>query len=124
MTRRAPTVAMIRRVILAQAAEQGRPVLCGCGCGEPLNEAEGIIREHVHALALGGADEEENMRLFRAPCARLKTIGTAATTAGSDIHMIAKGKRLRGETCTGPKAKIRSRGFPKVHRPLRGRAFS
>lgn len=64
----------------------------------------------------------------------IKTFGTKATTAGSDIHLIAKGKRLRrdraehqavmaGEPIARPrrKAKIAGRPFSKQHRPLRSR---
>jgi hypothetical protein len=45
-------------------------------------------------------------------CHRRKTDGTKATTAGSDKHMAAKGRRLRGENKPKRKAKIQSRGFP------------
>lgn len=75
-----------------------------------------------------------------------KTRGGKATTAGSDVHLIAKGKRLRRAqtelnagvqawlACAPPgtaelaltllpkprrKAKIASRPFPKQHRPMR-----
>lgn len=43
------------------------------------------------------------------PCHRIKTDGMRHNHAGSDKHMAAKGRRLRGETKQGPKAKIRSR---------------
>ena len=53
----------------------------------------------MHALALGGADDEENMRYVHAACAARKTNGAGpkATTYGSDIHAIAKLKRLEAE---------------------------
>ena len=40
-----------------------------------------------------------------------KTNGTKTTSYGSDSHAIAKAKRIRGETKTRPKKKIKSRGF-------------
>ena len=43
------------------------------------------------------------------PCHALKT--------KRDVAAIAKVKRIRGETCNGPKRPIRSRGFPKPHHP-------
>lgn len=68
----------------------------------------------------------------------VKTRGTKATTAGSDVHLIAKGKRLRRAQAehrgrmfdqvaesgasirfVRRKAKIASRPFPKQHRPMR-----
>jgi hypothetical protein len=91
---------------------QGAKVPCGCGCGALLAR-ENMARDHTHAWELGGADGPENWRYIRKnPCHDRKTFGRGLpTTAGSDLHLIAKGKRLRGETCTGQKAKIKNRGF-------------
>ncbi len=113
MTRRATTVANMREMLLQQASERGHPIECVI-CYEPIWPLQPTIREHMHALALGGQDTPDNWRLVHKPCARKKTIGTKATTAGSDIHLIAKGTRLRGETGQGrPKRPIPSRGFDK-----------
>lgn len=109
MKRRPVTPALTRRVLLAQGV-----VPCAL-CGKRILAGDETVMEHLHALALGGADDESNMRLVHKACADRKTNGTKATTAGSDAHLIAKGKRLRGETGQNRrKAPIRSRGFDKT----------
>ncbi len=124
MTRRAPTaekarrktitVAIMRESLLMQAYETDRPILCPL-CYAPILPGGPTILEHLHAIGLGGPDTPENRRLVHKHCADRKTFGTKATTAGSDIHLIAKGRRLRGETGQGrPKRKIQGRGFDKT----------
>ena len=100
------------REVLDVIFRQGARIPCGCGCGAPLSRSN-LARDHTHALELGGADEAENWRyILKVPCHAAKTFGIGrATSAGSDLHLIAKGKRLRGETCVKPKLKIKSRGF-------------
>ena len=53
----------------------------------------------------------------------LQLLGRACHKAKSAIEakQRAKEKRLRGETCNGPKAKIQSRPFPKSQRKLASR---
>ncbi len=68
-------------------------------CGRALTREQSRIPEHLtpHAtmVALGNdPDDENNLAWVHAECAHKKTNGTKATTAGSDKHMIAKGKRL------------------------------
>jgi hypothetical protein len=71
-------------VLIAQA---GRPILCACGCDEPLDPlGEGVTDEHVRALGLLGGNELENRRWYRRPCAKRKT-------DTDDIPRIAKAKR-------------------------------
>lgn len=120
MKRKQPTAGQVRDVLIAQAASQDRPILCHI-CEEPMEPGQDLIREDLHAVALGGVDGPSNWRyVHRFPCAYEKTYGTKATTAGSDIHLIAKGKRLRGETGQNrKKAKIQGRGFPKQQRKIR-----
>lgn len=67
-------------------------------CGEKLGSLDGIDFDHVQALALGGADTVDNLRAVHRACHRVKTSGTKATTAGSDVQVIAKGKRLARDT--------------------------
>lgn len=55
----------------------------------------GWIVEHVHPLALGGPDTEDNMMPSCVPCARRKTFGLRQTTYGSDVHAIAKTRRIK-----------------------------
>lgn len=67
-------------------------------CGERLGSLDGVDFDHFQALALGGEDTNENMRAVHRQCHRVKTSGTRATTAGSDVQVIAKGKRLSRDT--------------------------
>lgn len=88
-------------------------------CGERLGSLDGVDFDHFQALALGGEDTNENMRAVHRACHRVKTSGTKATTAGSDVQVIAKGKRLARATeefrrriaakGSGDKPKARSR---------------
>jgi hypothetical protein len=80
-----------------------------CKCGTKLEKGNTII-EHSTPLALGGLDVLANKYLQCNACADLKTFGRSkATSYGSDIHAIAKVKRLRGER----KPKPPSRSFRK-----------
>ncbi len=121
--RKAATAANMREMLLRQAQDFGASIICPL-CEESILPGGPTIREHMHALGLGGLDSPANWRLVHKHCARRKTIGTRATTAGSDIHLIAKGKRLRGETGQGKvRRTILSRGFDKrLKKPLHGNA--
>jgi len=130
MTRRSPaekparrtiTAAWMCKMLIRQAMNTGG-IRCPL-CDVTIVPNDETTTEHMHPLALGGADTVENTCLVHKQCARKKTIGTKATTAGSDIHAIAKGKRLRGETGQGK----RKRPMPgsKGHwlkKPLHGNA--
>ena len=112
--RKTITAAMMRQLIINQCVDFHSPVLCGA-CGFAIDKDDKTIVEHLHPLALGGSDGIDNMRLYHWGCARKKTMGTNATTYGSDIWEIAKGKRLRGETGQNKrKVKIQSRPFQKT----------
>lgn len=98
-------------------------------CGERLGALKDVEFDHSTPLAIGGADDESNLVALHVECHAVKTTGTPATTAGSDIHLIAKGKRLtkdqeetrrrllaksgQAEASERPKGKIPSRPFPK-----------
>jgi hypothetical protein len=69
----------------------------------------GCIGEHTLPVALG--NDQKPDCLLCTPCANKKTNGTKATTYGSDIHAIAKVRRLTGQTKTGPKKRIAGRPF-------------
>lgn len=118
------------RDVIATLINQGMVVRC-FRCVEPFitvaysdlglatelwnrHHVSNIEREHVHEIALGGKDEPENCRYSCRWSHSQITNGTKATSAGSSKQRIAKVKRLRGETCTGPKKKIQSRGFDKT----------
>lgn len=98
--RRSITSAQMRDMLIAQAAAASMAIPCAL-CSNPLLPGQRFVREHMHALGLGGADSPENEALVHFECADRKTRGTKATTYGSDVHAIAKGKRLRGETGQG-----------------------
>ncbi len=91
--------------------------LCGCGCGELLNKAEGTVGEHKFWFVALGCNEKPDA-IFRKPCAMRKTNGPRG-----DINVIAHVKRLaeqrtqhdrlrkRGYSLIQGKTKIESRGF-------------
>jgi hypothetical protein len=97
-------------------------------CGERLGKLEDVDFDHVHPLALGGSDNDNgNFQALHRSCHRVKTSGTKATSAGSDIYEIAKTKRLDKKNAEfmrlissrecgekrQAKGKIKGRGFPK-----------
>jgi 5-methylcytosine-specific restriction endonuclease McrA len=93
-------------------------------CGAELCRND-IQRDHMHAIKLGGDDAPENEWYICLKCHDLKTNGNGATSAGSDKHKIAKGKRIRkkaaiarGELPASRKAKIANRQFSKEKRPF------
>lgn len=67
--------------------------------GEPitLENVDQIEREHIHELALGGADDPINCRYSLSANHNIATNGTPATTAGSSKHRIAKTHGTRAE---------------------------
>jgi len=83
-------------------AQDGR---CGCGCGKKL-QADRIIDEHLVALDFLGSNALDNRSLWDRDCSKAKT--------ARDLSAAAKGKRIRGETGTGPKKAIPSRGFGRL----------
>ncbi len=83
-------------------------------CPSPINAGTIFHIDHVTALALGGEDTTENKQLLCVPCHKTKTFGTKATTLGSDIHAIAKSKRLaRGKRVAKHPMKSAPRKWPK-----------
>lgn len=75
-------------------------------CSEPILATDNIEWDHRHPIALGGTHTFDNIRAVHRECHRLKTSGSKATSAGSDIHMIAKANRI-------------ARGGKVVRRPMR-----
>ena len=90
--------------------------LCGCGCGGKLDDREGIIDEHVQALALLGSNDLANRSLWRKPCSDAKTYGR-------DLPAIAKAKRIeaRENGTRRPRKPIKSKGFGSVSRGFDGK---
>lgn len=81
------------------------PIVCSW-CDEQIHVGHPIEWDHIHALVHGGDHDFTNIRPIHAnPCHKEKT--------ASDIAAKAKGDRILGLTCTGPKRKIPSRPFSK-----------
>lgn len=82
---------------------------------------QSIEWDHIHPVALDGEHAFMNIRPLHKHCHDRKTRGTKATTAGSDIHAIAKVKRparklagtWRKTKRKWPSRKMPSRPFPK-----------
>lgn len=91
-------------------AQKGKCAVCGCRL------EKGRVRdEHIVALKVGGDNSLSNRALWCLDCTKPKD--------ALDKGRIAKGKRIRGETCVGPKRKIQNRtSFPKG-RPLQSGGF-
>ena len=76
----------------------------GVTCGKPFGHISDVHFDHIAREEATHDNSAENCRPLCLECHNLKTFGTKATSAGSDVHMAAKAKRLRGETKQGNKA--------------------
>lgn len=81
-------------------------------CGKPFGRLSAVKFDHIAAETFTHDNSPENCRPLCSECHALKTDGNGATSVGSDKHMAAKGRRLRGELKPKKKVKIRSRPFP------------
>jgi len=97
--RKRPTPRQIVEILLRQ---DGR-----CTCGVKIGGATPYQVDHIQPLELLGGQTTGNLQCLCEPCHKAKT--------ATDISAIAKGRRLRGETCTRS-TPIRSRGFDKTLR--------
>lgn len=107
------------------AIEQAMTIPCPI-CWFPLTANDDRVLEHMVPHRLGGSSEVENLRWVHKACAAKKTNGTKATSAGGDLHKIAKAKRLEkaraaheaivSGTAEKPPGKIKSAGFNKTWR--------
>ena len=121
MKRQAITESMKIDSLLFIASLTPFPIRCGV-CREPIIPMErerGLEWDHHVPIALDGDHAFYNLRPLHKACHRLKTSGSKSTSYGSDIHAIAKVKRIRngGKTKRGPKMK--SASFSKLNRPMR-----
>jgi hypothetical protein len=93
----------------------GTPLLSPAD-GEPLLPGQPIQFDHIHADVHGGPHEYQNLRPIHIGAHKKKT-------KPDDIAAKAKGDRILGLTCNGPKRKIASRGFDKsaATRPIPSR---
>lgn len=92
-------------------------------CGARLESGK-VRDEHLVCLGISGGNELSNRALWCLACTKPKD--------AADKARIAKARRIRGETCNGPKRKIQSRNTfsspspdrtGKAGRKLRGREF-
>lgn len=108
MKRKAITERMKVDCLLWHASLTPFPIRCAI-CREPIIPMErerGLEWDHIVPIALDGDHSYINLRPLHKECHRLKTSGSKATSAGSDIHMIAKANRI-------------ARGGKAVRRPMR-----
>jgi hypothetical protein len=113
--RKTPSEREILDILFAQGI-----ILTCPDCGEPITDRKNIARDHTWSIATGGPDIASNMRyVHQTPCHDIKTRGSGATTAGTDVGVAAKMKRLArkrevelGLRAPKKKKKIPGRGFP------------
>jgi len=81
--------------VLLTVLRQGGTIPCRC-CKQPVTERDiltgNVEKEHIHELALGGADDPSNCSYShkKQPCHARQTNGNGATTAGSSANRLAK----------------------------------
>lgn len=80
-------------------------ITCGI-CGREIGPGTPVEWDHVHALVHGGPHIFTNLRPVHERCHKAKT--------KADVQAKAKGDRILGLTCNGPKKAIKSRGFDKT----------
>lgn len=70
----------------------------GINCGKRLPTMQECEFDHIHARALGGSDELDNLRPLCPACHKIKTNGLGGekriASAGSDKNAIAKARRI------------------------------
>lgn len=131
------------QVILLCQRQSASPILCGCGCGEPLDPlVERVVDEHVipRRLSAEGSEAERddlaNRAFYRWPCALEKTradlaqIAKAAAQGGETGQHARRTKRGASLIKTRPDGgwptkgtrKLQSRGFPKSRSQQEGAA--
>ena len=116
------------RVQVAVALRQAVKVPCPL-CGFHVDHDSDRVLEHMVPRAWTENDDISNLAWVHKVCATRKTIGNAATSAGGDLHKIAKVKRLAkaraeheaivAKVAKRAPGKIKSRPFPKQQRGFR-----
>lgn len=96
--------------------DTGVACVCCAICTFPILENDETIWEHIWALALGGEDKQENIGLVHRECARKKTIGSGATTHGSDIGEITKTNRMEAKRLGTRKPRLKRKIPPRPFR--------
>jgi hypothetical protein len=109
--------ALLWRAMLDHLDGRPRGIYCGV-CNWLILPGQKIQWDHILPEGLGGGTDFKNIWPVHAgeggfACHKQKTFGSKATSAGSDIHKIAKTKRL----AKGPRKRkgraIQGRGFQK-----------
>lgn len=95
-------------------------------CGKPIVITDKWELDHIHAIGLGGLDNNDNLRPTHVDCHKRKTFGSRSSSYGSDIHAMAKLKRILIKW--GPPNPVRVEGslmYPKpVKRIRKGRRIN
>lgn len=94
MTRRRFTERQVIETLIRQGAE------IRCYRTKELVTLENVCtleREHIHELALGGADDPANCAYSFSEAHKIVTFGNGATTAGSSANRIAKTRGTRAD---------------------------
>ena len=63
-------------------------------CGKRFNSINDIHFDHIARETISHDNSVENCRPLCKECHALKTFGNKATSAGSDVHMAAKARRI------------------------------
>lgn len=111
----APDRSVEVRKAIPRAWKNEALIRSGGTCAYPGCEVRtGLQYDHMLALGLGGKHAVENIEPLCVPHHLIKT--------KRDVKMIARSKRLAGETCQGePARKLQGRGFGSVSRGFDGR---
>lgn len=111
----APDRSVDARKAIPRAWKEAALTRSGGTCGYPECEVRtGLEFDHMLALGLGGKHRAENIEPLCGPHHLAKT--------KRDVKMIARSKRLAGETCQGePARKLQGRGFGSVSRGFDGK---
>ena len=112
-----PHISVKDKVTVAIAQATGGYIWCPL-CSKPLVSDEPRILEHLVARAFTGSDDVKLLAYCHKACSDLKTYGRKATCADSDIHKIAKAKRISKGGRKRKGRAIPSRPFGKQKRTL------
>lgn len=93
-----------------------------CVCG---STDKPWIYEHIYPLwKVDRLDYPKCLKYWTLEYAETRCVDCAQIKTNAESKDRAKIKRLRGETCNGPKKKIQSRPFPKGKRKIASRKFN
>lgn len=112
-TLRTKLEALARYAICPGVPEKGR------ACGKKFNSIDDIHFDHVARETISHDNSVENCRPLCKECHAFKTFGTKATSAGSDVHMAAKARRIaRKQELLDAKRQAKLSDVPVGERPM------